>query len=154
TNSLAFSGGGSLDLTDNDLIIKATAATRSAVLASATASLASALNLGHWNGPGIRSSIAGADTKHLTGVGILLNDNGQGAPLVSTFDGQSVNVNSILVKYTYYGDANLDGVVNGADYALIDNGFNMGLHGWGAGDFNYDGVINAGDYALIDNAFS
>ena len=29
------------------------------------------------------------------------------------FDGQNPTVNAVLVKFTYFGDANLDGVVNG-----------------------------------------
>jgi hypothetical protein len=60
----------------------------------------------------------------------------------------------VLVKYTYFGDANLDGMVNGSDYTLIDNGYNSGLSGWRNGDFNYDGVIDGDDYMLIDNAFN
>ncbi len=58
------------------------------------------------------------------------------------------------MKYTYFGDANLDGMVNGSDYTLIDNGFNNNLTGWRNGDFNYDGIINGDDYTLIDNAFN
>jgi hypothetical protein len=52
------------------------------------------------------------------------------------------------------GDANTDGVVDGDDYALIDNGFNNQLTGWGNGDFNYSGNVDADDYALIDFAFN
>ena len=80
--------------------------------------------------------------------------NSKGGTLFTTFDGQSVTSTDVLVKYTYFGDANLDGVVNGSDYTLIDNGFNAGLTGWRNGDFNYDGVINGDDYILIDNAFN
>jgi hypothetical protein len=60
------------------------------------------------------------------------------------------------VKYTYYGDANLDGAVDGSDYTLIDAGFNSHgtLTGWYNGDFNYDGLIDGSDYTLIDNAFN
>jgi hypothetical protein len=60
----------------------------------------------------------------------------------------------VLVKYTYFGDANLDGHVDGSDYSLIDNGFLNHLTGWYNGDFNYDGVVNGSDYTLIDNAFN
>ena len=62
----------------------------------------------------------------------------------------------VLVKYTFFGDADLSGTVNAADYMLIDNGFNSGgsTTGWHNGDFNYDGVINGDDYTLIDNAFN
>jgi hypothetical protein len=58
------------------------------------------------------------------------------------------------VKLTYYGDANLDGKVDGSDYSRIDNGYLSGATGWFNGDFNYDGVINGSDYTLIDNAFN
>ena len=60
----------------------------------------------------------------------------------------------MLIKYTYYGDANLDGKVNASDYSLIDNGYLNHLTGWFNGDFNYDGVVNGSDYTLIDNAFN
>ena len=83
-----------------------------------------------------------------------LNNNGSGGALFSTFEGQSVSNSDVLMKYTYFGDANLDGVVNGYDYTLIDNGFNNRLTGWHNGDFNYDGVVNGDDYTLIDNAFN
>jgi hypothetical protein len=59
----------------------------------------------------------------------------------------------VLLKFTYYGDANGDGVVNGDDYNLIDTGFSGGGTGWLFGDFNHDGVINGDDYNLIDTAF-
>ena len=36
----------------------------------------------------------------------------------------------------------------------IDNGFVNHLTGWFNGDFNYDGVVDGSDYALIDNAFN
>ena len=63
----------------------------------------------------------------------------------------------MLVKYTYAGDANLDGVVNAGDYIQIDNNVSVhggALTGWYNGDFNYDGVVNGDDYTLIDNAFN
>jgi hypothetical protein len=70
----------------------------------------------------------------------------------------------VLVKYTYYGDANLDGKVDGSDYSIIDNtylheNFSNGvattpISGWYNGDFNYDGVVDGSDYALMDNAFN
>ena len=62
--------------------------------------------------------------------------------------------NDVLVKYTYYGDADLNGSVNGADYAQIDHGFGAHLTGWSNGDFNYDGVVDGSDYSLIDNTFN
>jgi uncharacterized repeat protein (TIGR03803 family) len=72
----------------------------------------------------------------------------------TTFDGVSVAPASILVKYTYPGDTNLDGVVNGGDYTRIDDGFVSKLTGWSNGDVNYDGIINGSDYTLLDNVYN
>jgi autotransporter-associated beta strand protein len=115
-----------------------------------------------WQGStGITSSTAANDTTSLTALGVIANNNGSGgalygsgAQIASTFDGTAPNLNDILVKLTYYGDANLDGTVSSADYTLIDNGFLGGLTGWYNGDFNYDSVVNGSDYTLIDNAFN
>ena len=70
----------------------------------------------------------------------------------------------VAIKYTYYGDANLDGMVDGSDYSIIDSSylteatestpFSVGITGWQNGDFNYDGVVDGSDYTLIDNAFN
>jgi hypothetical protein len=165
--SIATTGGGAfagrLDLGSNDLII-----TGGVTLSQVTAMLASGYNGGNWNGQGIASSAAAANSNHLTALGVIVNDNGGGTPLYgsggtisSTFDGATPSDGNILVKYTYYGDANLDGAVDGSDYALIDNAYlnnktspGSPLTGWQNGDFNYDGVIDGSDYALIDNAFN
>jgi hypothetical protein len=60
----------------------------------------------------------------------------------------------VLVKYTYYGDADFNGLVDGDDYARADNGYNTGLGGWFNGDADGNGWIDGDDYALIDNAFN
>jgi hypothetical protein len=59
----------------------------------------------------------------------------------------------VLVKYTYYGDAQLTGLVDFDDYAQIDNGFLNDLEGWFNGDFDLNDDIDFDDYALIDSAF-
>ena len=69
------------------------------------------------------------------------------------------NQGEILFRYTYIGDTNLDGKVDGADYNNTDNGFLFGIDetnphsNWWNGDTNYDGVINGADYNNIDNSF-
>jgi hypothetical protein len=65
-----------------------------------------------------------------------------------------VTTTDVLVKYTYYGDTDLNGGVDGSDYTRIDNGFLNHLTGWSNGDLNYDGIINGSDYTLIDNAYN
>ncbi|MBL7140331.1 MAG: PEP-CTERM sorting domain-containing protein, partial [Planctomycetes bacterium] len=63
---------------------------------------------------------------------------------------------SVLVKYAWYGDINLDGVVDFNDYNIIDNtflsGVTTGKH-WQEGDLNYDGVVDFNDYNVMDNTW-
>ena len=69
------------------------------------------------------------------------------------FHGISVSPSDALVGYTWGGDANLDGVLNGDDYFAIDSHFNQSgsVFGYANGDFNYDGDINGDDYFIIDS---
>ncbi len=159
-----------LDLTDNDLVIRSTAAEKNAEHAAIQATIVSAQNgldpdfVTKWDGPGITSSAArslntafGFD---LVGLGVIRNSDidvitGLPGASYTTFSGQLVTPDDILVKYTYIGDGNLDGVVSFDDYVGMDNAF-FGLIpnlGWATGDINFDGVINFDDYTVVDQAF-
>ena len=105
--------------------------------------------MGYWNGSsGIDSTSAATNSSFLTALGYRAGG--------IAFDGINTSASDLLVKYTYYGDADLDGTVSGSDYHQIDLGFGSHgtLSGWSNGDFNYDGVIDGSDYALIDNTFN
>ena len=96
----------------------------------------------------------------LTGLGVIRNsdlDVTTGIPDSSytSFSGQAVTPDDVLVKYTYIGDANLSGAVSFDDYVGMDNAF-FGLIpnlGWATGDINFDDVINFDDYSKVDQAF-
>jgi autotransporter-associated beta strand protein len=141
-----------LDLSNNDMIV------RNGSLGTISNQIAAGCSGGRWNSPaGIISSAAAADTTHLTALGVVQNStngNSSGPALYTSFDSASVYDTDVLVKFTYYGDANLDGQVTSSDYTLIDSGYLNHLAGWFDGDFNYDSVINGSDYTLIDNAFN
>jgi fibronectin-binding autotransporter adhesin len=155
-NSLSIAGSaghwsGLLDLSNTDLVI------HNAQLATITDQIAQGSNNGTWTGTaGITSSAAAGDTNHLTALGVILNGSTYGTATGSlgTFDGLNPAAGDVLIKYTYFGDTNLDGKVDGSDYSRIDNGAINHLTGWFNGDFNYDGIINGSDYTLIDNAFN
>ena len=148
--------GGRLNLTTNDLDLP------NGNLAAVTAAVATGYAGGTFGGPGIASSAAAVNPARNTTLGIILNSTTGmpgGAALKSVFDTVPVTATDVLVKYTYYGDANLDGAVNGLDFGRIDAGFNSQamsapLTGWYNGDFNYDGKVDGSDYTLIDNAFN
>ncbi|MCY2953561.1 MAG: hypothetical protein NTU53_16520, partial [Planctomycetota bacterium] len=143
---------GTLDLTNSDLIIEATPQTRDQVLSDVANQIKTARAGGKWTGDGITSSTA-RDNPY-TGLAVLLNYRyGSIKPLLEMFDGESVDNSCILVKYTWDGDANLDGRINADDYFRIDGGFISQEGGYRNGDFNYDGIVNADDYFLIDSAF-
>jgi hypothetical protein len=133
-----------LDLTDNDLAV--TNGSLSTLTAAAKTGYAS----GAWTGTGLTSSTAAADSTRQTAVGVASNS----ILGYTTLDGVAVPAGAVLAKWTYYGDANLDGVVNAADYTRVDAGFVEKLTGWVNGDFNYDGVVDGSDYSLIDNAYN
>jgi hypothetical protein len=156
TPSVVSAPGSSLDLKSNSLDLS------SESLTAANAQVAAGYNLAggaNWQGSGgITSSNAAANSSHLTALGVVQNNQG-GSPLFTAtnmFGGTTPNPGDVLVKYTWFGDANLDGKVDGSDYSLIDAGYASGgqLTGWYNGDFNYDGTIDGSDYALIDNAYN
>ena len=134
---------GQLDLKSNDMLILGGASAFTTV----NAQVASGYNHGTWTGQGITSSSAATNTFHLTALGVILNTPGL------SFDGAPALTTAVLVKYTYYGDADLSGKVDGGDYTRIDAGHLSHFTGWYNGDFNYDGVVDGSDYALIDNSF-
>ena len=140
---------GRLDLTDNDLIVQADAARRDAVLRDVSDQIRTARNSasGPWNGNGIAATAARA--RPLTGLAAVAN------PGLAEFGGQSIGPDDVLVKYTYNGDANLDGRITSDDYFRIDSGFlaQPANPTYDQGDFNYDGQITSDDYFQIDSAF-
>jgi autotransporter-associated beta strand protein len=152
-SSLNLNANGKLDLTDNGLIV------HKGDLTALTDDVKAGDNILGWNGStGITSSTAAADTRSLSALGVIQNETaGDGIMYSTTFDGTtglSLATSDVLIRYTFYGDANLDGTVDGSDYSLIDNGFLDNLSGWQNGDFNYDHAVDGSDYTLIDNAFN
>ncbi len=141
--------GGILDLTDNDLIIHDGGGSQWGYL------LAGGYAFGNWNGVSyysgsIVSSTAAADPAQLEALGYTQIDTGYGTGQPSRiFDGRPVYYGDTIVKFTYYGDANLDGVVNNDD-AIILSSNHTGYADWSGGDFDYDGTISTNDYDLMN----
>lgn len=119
-----------------------------------TGSIVQGRNGGNWNGNGITTSSPTSGA--YKGIGIATGSTALGlsGSATAVWNGQTVSATTTLVRYTYVGDANLDGRINGDDYFKIDAGFSAHSTGYGAGDFNYDGKINADDYFLIDSNYN
>jgi hypothetical protein len=93
-----------------------------------------------------------------TGIGIVM-ESVLGYTSFGRFTG--LDGNDVLERFTSYGDCNLDGAVDAADYAMfaigLANQANFGTSaydpnqsGWAYGDFNYDGVVDATDAAIME----
>ncbi len=145
TSTLASGTNATLDLGGNDMVV------HDGSTAALFGLLASGFNNGTWNGTGLISTTAANDPTHRTAVGF---SSGTGFAPSAPFDGHIVQPTDVVLKYTYYGDANLDGRVDGSDYTKIDFAYAGTATGWENGDFNYDTYTDGSDYTLIDNAFN
>jgi hypothetical protein len=151
---------GRIDLKNNALVVRGAASGGTGTLGTwngsaytgVTGLIAAGYNGGTQDGAGIVTTESAAVAPNsLTSLAVARAEDAGLAG--GAFAGQSVLVGDVLVKYTYGGDANLDGIINGDDYFQIDSAFPAALHGWFNGDFNYDGTINGDDYFIIDSNF-
>ncbi len=147
-NAMTIGASAALDLNDNDLI----------------ASTATYVDL---QGR-VLEGYSGALDSSKTGIVSTQGQVEGGTTILALFDnalvgmtewppgsGNLVGANSILGKYTYIGDTNMDGQVTAQDYTAVDA--NIGTSAdpsvsWFYGDTNFDGNIDATDYTGIDAA--
>ncbi|HEY1922847.1 MAG TPA: dockerin type I repeat-containing protein [Tepidisphaeraceae bacterium] len=131
--------GGSLDLTNNHMFINYAAGAQAATDLAVRNYLISGYAGGAWNGTGgINSSLAAATPGFAVGYA-----DGADGVVVGLTSGQ------VELKYTRYGDANLDGVVSGVDFTILVGNLGKSVSAWDKGDFNYDGVVSGVDFTLL-----
>jgi hypothetical protein len=114
SDALSIDSASTLDIEDNALIVNDSS------YASIQPLIDSGFNGGAWNGVGISSSTAGAEPNGLTAIGYAANaDFG-----ATSFEGVGgLDGDEMLLKYTWYGDADLDGKVTPDDYSQFLNGY-------------------------------
>ena len=153
-SELTIDDGAKLDLADNKLIVAGgdVGTFDGAKYTGVTRQIASAYNFGSWDGTGIKTSMPDAQADHgITTLAIATADEVFYAG--GTFGGVPVSSGDMLIMYTYAGDLNLDGQIDGADYGTLDNWIQFpGTSGYAKGDVNYDGVIDGADYGVLDNS--
>ena len=156
---------GTLDISTSKMVITNTSfAGAQAAYSTAHAQVANAFDGFAWDLPGITSSQVQTDINVNgipTAVGIVLNNDtaggnlfyGDGTGGFPQFAGDSVDFNSILFKYTYIGDSNLDGMVDSTDFGLFLAGYNdpgtAASLGWAVGDYDYSGTVDSTDFGLF-----
>ncbi|MFO8015126.1 MAG: PEP-CTERM sorting domain-containing protein [Phycisphaerae bacterium] len=136
--------GGLLDLTDNSLIVDYGPAPNP--YDEVVAAVKNAYRGGTWGGPGI--TCAGDGHTYTLGVA----DNADpGFATRSDLAGEPVDPTSVLVHYTFYGNANLDDRVDASDLNSVLVHFGdvaaapADVMPWFFGNFNYDDRVDAAD---------
>ncbi len=72
----------------------------------------------------------------------------------TSFLGVPVQPGDAVARFTRYGDANLDGVVNNVDFNQLAGNFNRTERVWTQGDFTYDGTVNNADFDRLAANFN
>jgi hypothetical protein len=160
-SGLTINAGGKLDVTNNKVVVKSTAAaTFGSWNGTAYTGIQGLIQAGRadgsWSGDGIVTSMTDATTSVLTSVVV-----GNGAEIrglsgtgTDTWGGQTVGANDVLIMYTWGGDADMNGELTGDDYFFIDSNILTQIKGYHNGDFDYNGEINGDDYFIIDANFT
>jgi hypothetical protein len=130
--SLTIAAGAKLDATNNSLIVDYTGAVGSLVNDTRQQLLSNRLD----------------SSSETTALGLGYGDNAALSAVKSSFGGLSVDASSILVKYTYFGDTDLDGDVDVADLGSLASAWQTsGV--WTSGDFDYNGSVDVNDLGLL-----
>ena len=140
-----------LDLTNNDLILDYSD-TDISPLAQIEAMVRSGYNDGDWQGKGLTSSVA-ANGGGL--YALVVWDNNRGDGFFTSFDGVTVGTQTVIVKFSWVADLDLDGVVTSNDAIVFANSYTEGAPAThSVGDLNYNGVFDTSDAILFANAYS
>lgn len=125
--------GGIIDLADNDLIVGQ---------GMTAAAMRGLINGGQVRGVSQRNGfpmtfapIDNSLIRQKTWAGITISDG--------------VTFGQVIVKHTYAGDADLDGVVSEADYQPVTANMGRTDGQWILGDVTNDGLVNSGDFAVV-----
>jgi hypothetical protein len=145
SGALTFGGSsgswtGTLDLRANKMIIEP-----SSSKATAFANLQNQAAFGATHTTGILSTNLPAH------MGIAVLDNAVTG--FTTFGGQPVDSNSVLLAPELLGDANVDGKVDLTDLSTVLNNFGNFTPNWTAGNFDYGSNIDLTDLSDVLNNF-
>jgi hypothetical protein len=145
--------GGQLDVTTRGLVVDyVPGAGNDAAVAAVRAQVVAGYHGGAWDGRGILSSAAAANSGGTVGYALASEALG---PSGGTFMGKSgVDASGVLVRYTLAGDANLDGAVDFNDLVRLAQNYNSDVSSrtaswWFNGDFDYDGAVGFQDLVLL-----
>jgi hypothetical protein len=149
SGGVAIANNGYVDLNQGAILADYTGASP---LSSLRSYIVAGYNGGSWNGVNaIRSSYAASHPGYAVGYA---EASAVFSTFPATFRGEAVDDTTVIVATIRTGDANLDGIVNLADFNRLASNFG-GVSGkvWSQGDFNYDGQTNLTDFNLMAGNF-
>jgi hypothetical protein len=136
---------GTLDLVDNALIVDYGSNPYSTVKAA----ILHAYNGGGWDETGITTSKGGTIASGAyAGKEVALGYADNADLGKSSFQEQSIDSSAVLVKWTFRGDADLDGDVDVGDIGQLATYWQT-AGDWWKGDFDYDGTVGVNDLGLL-----
>jgi hypothetical protein len=104
------------------------------------------------------------DSFGITGIGVVLNDGATATPLGendtswSTWNGVAVNNYSVLIAFTYLGDADMSGIAQSYDVSTVLNDLDFpnstNQTGWANGEFDYSGSVQPYDVSTVLNSLT
>ena len=136
--------GAFLNLGVNALLLDYTGASKLTTIRNAV--IAGYAN-GAFNGRGLRAS--GADPAKQLGYGEASQVLGFGGGTTTTYLGQTIDNTTIIVRYTWLGDADLDGGVSINDFNRLSAAFGTITNLWTSGDFDYDDGVSINDFNVL-----
>jgi hypothetical protein len=140
---------GAINLTNNDMIVDYSGAS---VIDDIRTQLTSGHGGGTWNGLGINTATGAGNSQHNTGLGYAeATDLFTAFP--STFSGEPIDNTAVLVKYTFYGDSDLNGGVDLLDFNRLASSFGLNNKRWINGDSDYNLTVNLIDFNRLASAF-
>jgi autotransporter-associated beta strand protein len=146
TSGLNISFGGTIDLGNSDLVIRGGASNLA--------------NIRSWLTSGVLYASASIPStpQYLqnTTLALFVNDSGDGVnPYFTQYDGvTNLAVGDVIVKYTYAGDTNLDGVLDGRDFRNVLEGALFGGTNWQLGDVDNSGAVSDTDVQTFMTAYN
>jgi len=184
TDELTVEPGGTFDLRDGNLVVNYGAGANpfddlAALVKEGYNNIDTGPPVGFpnvWEGTGITTILGtyAENDQWTTGLAIIDNDDplrDPGGGLPPMVGGKESlgdvplpgDFKSVLIGYTWVGDANFDGIINSADFDLIERAWLQikahpedppdGGFRYAVGDFNFDGMINSADYDLIERTW-
>ena len=145
--SLTITGGtsawtGELNIANNKLILEPTAGTKATVLST----LRDQVIYGLTHSTGIVGTIPAK-------FGMAVADNAALSTPFTTFGGQPVDSNSLLVSAELLGDSDLSGKVDLTDLSTVLNNFGSTTPAWTSGNFDNAATIDLTDLSDVLNNF-